>query len=269
MELTKELVGAALSARQTAKIKLRQPISRIIIVTDDPTVKRAVDKLDQIIFSQANTRKIEFMNVDEEEKFKELKAIPNYKTLGPIFKKEANIVAELIKKLDGRKVFVEIKDKGSYDLEFEGKYYTLNSEMITLREEMAENFVPGVFSKGRVYVDVTMPKKLITEGLARDVVRRMQEMRRQMNLPVDAYVNAYLISPREIEKSLIKRKDYIIEEVRIKKLNFIRERSKKTHIDLWREWLIGGSSYFMGLQRIVKKKSNSSKRSNRRTKRRS
>lgn len=269
MELAKELVGAALSARQTAKIKLRQPISRIIIVTDDPSVKRAVEKLEQIIFSQVNTRKIEFMNIDEGEKFKELKAIPNYKTLGPTFKKEANLVAELIKKLDGRKVFVEIKDRGSYDVEFEGKHYALNSEMIILREEMAENFVPGVFSRGRVYVDVTMPKNLITEGLARDVVRRMQEMRRQMNLPVDAYVNAYLISPREMEKSLIKRKTYIAEEVRIKKLNFIKKRSKKTHVDLWREWLIDGSSYFMGLQRIVKKKSNRSKRSNQRTKRRS
>jgi hypothetical protein len=59
-----------------------------------------------------------------------------------------------------------------------------------------------------------------------------------MNLPVDAYVNAYLISPREMEKSLIKRKTYIAEEVRIKKLNFIKKRSKKTHVDLWREWLL-------------------------------
>jgi isoleucyl-tRNA synthetase len=254
MELTKELISAALSARQTARIKLRQPISRIMIVTEEPTVQRAAEEFEQVIYSQANTRKIEFVAVEEEEKLKTLKVSPNYKALGPTFKGETNLIAEVIKKLDGREIFEELKEKGTYDLKVEERTVTLEAEMVTFREEMAENFVPGSFSKGRVYVDTTMPKRLLAEGLVRDIVRRMQEMRRQMSLPVDAYVSAYIVPPRKVElESLKKEGDYICEEVRAKNLNFLGKGQKRPKVELSREWLIDGRDYFIGMHRIEKR----------------
>jgi len=261
MELTKELIGATLSARQAAKIKLRQPVSRIIVVTDEPTVQRAVNAFEQIIYSQANTRKIEFVNVEEEEKLKKLKAYPNFKALGPAFKQETNRVADAIKTLDGGEVYGEIKEKGSYLLDLSGKTYTLNSDMVNFREEMAENFTPGAFSKGRVYVDIKMPEKLLAEGLVRDVVRRMQEMRRQLNLPVDAYVSACIQAPSKTQlESLKKKRNYICEEVRAEKLAFLRKGQKRPPAELLREWMIDGKIYLMGLQKVKKKPTKKIKR---------
>lgn len=254
MELTKELISAVLSARQSAKIKLRHPVSRIIIVTEDPTVERAVSEFEQVIYSQANTRKIEFVNVEEEQKLKTLSVIPNFKALGPVFRKDTNLVAEAIKNLEGRKIFSELREKNAFDMKVQGKNATLTPEMVTFREEMAENFIPGVFSRGRVYVDITMPKKLLAEGLARDVVRRMQEMRRQLDLPVDAYVSAHIVPPGKVEfESLRDRKDYIAEEVRAKRLQFLKKTEKRPSAELWKTWLIDGKDFSMGLQRIRKR----------------
>ena len=151
-------------------------------------------------------------------------------------------------------IFEELKEKGTYDLKVEERTVTLDSEMVTFREEMAENFISGTFSKGRVYVDTTMPKRLLAEGLVRDIVRRMQEMRRQMSLPVDAYVSAYVVPPGKAElESLKKKEDYICEEVRAKNLNFLGKGQKRPKVELSREWLIDGRDYFIGMHRIQKR----------------
>lgn len=255
MELTKDLISAALSARQVAGIKLRQPVERIIIVTEEPAVQRAVCEFEQIIYSQANTRRIEFVNVEEEKRLKKLKIAPNYKALGPVFKENTNIVAEAIKQLDGRNVLVELREKATFSLHLIDSTVTLKPEMIIFREEMAENFIPGVFSKGRVYIDTAMPKKLLAEGLVRDIVRRIQEMRRQLDLQVDAYVQACIVSPSKTDlQSLQSKKAYICEETRARKLAFLRRDQKRPRAELWREWLIDGRSFFIGLQKIGKKR---------------
>jgi isoleucyl-tRNA synthetase len=110
-----------------------------------------------------------------------------------------------------------------------------------------------------------MPKKLLAEGLVRDVVRRMQEMRRQLDLPVDAYVSAYIVSHGKVElESLRGRKDYIAEEVRAKRLRFLKKIEKRPSAELWKTWLIDGKDFTIGLQRMrirgASKKGNPAKR---------
>ena len=111
-----------------------------------------------------------------------------------------------------------------------------------------------------------MPKKLLAEGLVRDVVRRMQEMRRQLDLPVDAYVSAHIVSPGRAElESLRGRKDYIAEEVRAKRLQFLKKTEKRPSAELWKTWLIDGKDFTIGLQRmrgrVAEKKRRPAKRS--------
>ncbi|MEM3381098.1 MAG: isoleucine--tRNA ligase [Candidatus Bathyarchaeia archaeon] len=251
MDLAREVVGAVLSARQTAKVKLRQPISRIVIVTGDPTVERALNGLDKVIQSQANTRKIEYVNLEEEEKLKRLTVNPNYKVLGPVFRGDTNLVAEELKRLDGRRALATLKERGSLTLEVGGKTFQIKPEMVTFKEEMPENLVSGTFSRGRVYIDLTMPKQLRIEGLVRDVVRRIQEMRRQLDLPVEAYIHTYIQTPsREESRSLDKNRDYIREEVRAKRLVFISKRTRRFKVDLEREWIIEGGKYWIGIHRV-------------------
>src|SRR2546425_11517947 len=94
--------------------------------------------------------------------------------------------------------------------------------MVNFREEMSENYAAGEFPEGRVYVDLTIPEELVREGFVRDVVRRLQELRRRLDLPVDAFVEAYVSVPEpERLEGLEDEKDYLMEEDRVKSLHLL------------------------------------------------
>src|SRR5437867_4988776 len=88
--------------------------------------------------------------------------------------------------------------------------------MVNFREEMSENYAAGEFAEGRVYVDLTIAEELVREGFVRDVVRSLQELRRRLDLPVDAFVEAYVSVPEpERLEWLEVEKDWLMEEVRV------------------------------------------------------
>ncbi len=254
MEVVKEVVGATASARQTLKIKLRQPVYRAFVVTDNPVVKKAIEDLERIVFEQANAKKFEFISIDEEERLKEITAKPKYEAIGPVFKAETKKVVEAIQSSDGREISESFRKNGFYKFSLDGKDVRITPEMVSFKEEMPEDFAVGTFSQGRVYVDASIPSALMQEGLVRDVVRRLQEMRREMNLPVDAYVAAVVVAPSEKYRKWLERsKDYIKEEARAKRLFLSKKGQKTVKMDLQKVWIINKDRYEMGLRLIERK----------------
>ncbi len=255
MEVVKEVVAATASARQTLKIKLRQPVCRALVVADSPTVKKAVEDLERIVFEQANAKKFEFISVDEEEKLKEITAKPNYEAIGPVFKSDTKRIADAIESSDGREISESFKKSGFYAFSIDGKDFKITPEMVSFKEEMPEDFAVGTFSQGRVYIDARIPRALIQEGLVRDVVRRLQEMRREMNLPVDAYVAAAIVAPDEKRRKwLEKSRNYVKEEARAKPLFLSKAGEKVVKMDFKKVWIINKDRYEMGM-RLIKRKS--------------
>jgi len=114
--------------------------------------------------------------------------------------------------------------------------------------EAPTRFAKAEFSDGAVYVDMKLTKNELAEGLARDAVRRMQQMRKEMDLKVDSYVQAYVLAPSENAANLLKSKrTYIAGEVRAKQLTITTE---KVHTDVpyyTKAWKIGAESYEFGL----------------------
>jgi isoleucyl-tRNA synthetase len=257
MEILKEITSAAASARQSLKIKLRQPVYRVIVITDNPGVRKAVEKLKNIVLEQANAKKLEVISVGEEKKLKEVTVTPKYEALGPAFKAETPIIADAIKMADGKAIFESFRKAGSFELAIGEKRFNITPDMVSFKEEMPKNFALGTFSQGRVYVDATLPKALLEEGLVRDVVRRLQEMRRTMNLPVDGFVTAYILTPAKMEKTwLEKRRDYIKEEIRAKRLYLLERGEKKPKVEFEKTWIINGKPYEMGLKLLTQSGSN-------------
>ncbi len=254
MELAKEIVGAIASARQTRKIKLRQPVQRVIVVTDNLKVEKTVRNLEKVVFEQANTKSFEFVSPKEEEKLKKIHVEPKFEALGPVFKAETMKIADAIRGLDGARVLEKLRENDKFETMVNGKHLLLTPEMFSFREEMPENFILGSFSQGRVYVDTSLPEVLRQEGLVRDVVRRLQEMRRQMNLSVDAFVSACIVTPTKKDKNwLEKRRSYIKEEVRAKRLHIVEKKEKIPRLEFKRTWEIDKKKYEMGLELLTEK----------------
>ena len=247
MKLVQHISEAVASARQSKKIKLRQPVSRVLVVSDSPIVKRAVTSLRELLLQQANSKEIGIVTIDEEKKLKKLIVEPNFKGLGPAFKAEANRVAQELRTQDGRTIMRALKE-GNYPLKLGDKEYNITIDMVSFREEIPENHAAGAFEEGRVYVDLTIPDELVREGFVREITRRFQEMRKRLDLPVDAFVEAFISTadPQRLEW-LEDEKEYLMEEVRAKSLLLLRSDQSKPDAGLVEDWKIEGRSFHMGI----------------------
>jgi len=104
-----------------------------------------------------------------------------------------------------------------------------------------------------VFIDLTLSKAEVAEGLARDAVRRMQQMRKEMDLKVDSYVHAYIVAPTDESARLLEKKSrYIAQEVRAKQLRIGTARAEGDAPYYTKTWQIGDEKYEFGLCEVSK-----------------
>jgi isoleucyl-tRNA synthetase len=251
MRIIQHIADAAASARQSKKIKLRQPVSTILIVADKPGVRRAIRTLRDLLLQQVNAKDVRTVSLTEEERLKKLIVEPNFKALGPVFRGDANNVAERVRSLDGRQLMRAFKEEGHFLVKLDEKEHKITNEMVSFREEIPENHAIGSFEEGRVYVDLTIPNELVREGFLREVIRRLQEMRKRLDLPVDAFVDAFVsVSDSERLTWLEDEKDYLMEEVRAKTFSLLRPDQPVPAASQEQDWQIEGHNLRMGITRL-------------------
>jgi isoleucyl-tRNA synthetase len=112
----------------------------------------------------------------------------------------------------------------------------------------SNRFAKTDFSEGTVLIDLKLSKSELAEGLARDAVRRMQQMRKEMDLKVDSFVHAYVVAPSKKEASLLKMKNsYIAGEIRAKQLKITTGETKVLQPYYTKRWQIDGMNFEFGL----------------------
>lgn len=215
MEIVKDVTSAIAAARNLARIKLRWPVKRVIIETQDQSVRTAISDLMNIVLDLTNTKKIEFSSVK-----KKWRVVPLMRSLGPKFKDEAVKVARELERIDGAKLLNEIKNRGRYELTIRGKKYEIDSNDIEIKMEVPENLVPYEFSRGYVYVDKEMTRELLAEAYSRELVRRIQQMRKEMDLEIEEKIIVYLLIPEELKSFLNDQLNYIKNETRADEIIF-------------------------------------------------
>jgi hypothetical protein len=125
----------------------------------------------------------------------------------------------------------------------------------TSKFEDANRFAKSPFADGAVYLDLKLSENELAEGLARDAVRRMQQMRKEMDLKVDAYVNAYIFAPTAKALKMLKgKRSYIAGEVRAKKLVVKAKKEAVKAPYYTKTWQINGEAYEFGLSALAKPK---------------
>lgn len=249
MEVAKELIEASYSARQSARIKIRQPLLRLRVVSDEEKIRQSISRLRGVVLEQTNVKDVEVITAKEEEDMKGVLISANSSVLGPIFRGKSGKIAGLIAALDGRSLLESFKEGRPFIVELEGERIELKREYITLQERLPENF-RGVQSRyGMVYIDTTKSRELISEGLMRDIIRRVQEMRKRADLKVDAYIKVAISAPTEDSRELlVSRSKDIAAEVRAKEVTITRE--KGVTLDHREEWDIEGERFEIGIEEL-------------------
>ncbi|MEF8874363.1 MAG: isoleucine--tRNA ligase [Candidatus Thermoplasmatota archaeon] len=206
METVIDIAELGRKARQKEDIKLRQPLKEALVVHDEEETERAVNTFKGILKDELNVK--ELTVVEDDESLTGYRASPNYSTLGPKFKGEAEKVAEAIDEADGDELKKALDEKGKASL----KGNEVEEEDVEILEVVKEEYVKSERKGLGVYVNLEMNEELETEGLVRDVVRRIQTMRKDLDLGYTQKINTRYSGDDRLERAVEEMKAYIQKE---------------------------------------------------------
>ncbi|TAJ43460.1 isoleucine--tRNA ligase [Methanofollis fontis] len=235
---------AAATARQDGKRKLRWPVGEIVVVTESEAVRDAVIRLNDLCRTRANARQVRVISGHWERIGWQAEAV--MRVLGPRFGKEAPRVKAAIEESDGTALRNALAESGTAS----AGGYEITPEMATFHEEMPEGVFAAAMEDAVVYVDVNLSPDLEAEGYAREVIRRLQEMRRQADLQVEENIRAGIaIGDARIAALVGEQKDLIAGEVRAAALDIVDGDAPSGTWEVTAEWEVEGVQMMMGLSR--------------------
>jgi isoleucyl-tRNA synthetase len=246
MAVVRAVSEAASNARQRAGRKLRWPVSEIVI---SPSVDALdISGLEEVLKGQTNSKRITVLGPGEKPKLN-LEMTPVHKKIGPVYKGDARNVVEALKSSDPGEVKGQLDAKGQAELSLDGKTYSITADMVEFKEIPPENLSAAEFSKGFVYVDVSLTPQLQAEGYAREIIRRIQDMRKELDLRVEDQIRAAIaIEDKAVLDLALMQKDYIAGEVRATEITMGQGLEVKGR--LIKDWDIEELNVKIGIEKI-------------------
>ena len=217
MMVLREIIEACARARDIAHYKLRWPVRKIVIVSEDHKVLEAAQNLRDVLLEQANSKEI---RLSEEFDGLKILAKPNMKTLGPKLRGDVPKVAAQLAGADGGQIVSKLENEGEYQVQLEGKTINLGVEDVVFETELPENIVSADFPGGSVFVDTKLTKEILSESMSRELIRRIQDMRKDLDLDVEAHIIVYVDCSAEFRELVEQHLVFISHEVRASKIEF-------------------------------------------------
>lgn len=230
MEAVRTVVSLSHSARNDAKIKVRQPLEKIIVIPSGESQKEAILKMASIIKEEINVRHIEF--AENAKVLLTKSATPNFKKLGPIFGSHVNQAAEIIRKFTDEEISrLEAGEKIHISLD-KAKHGDVSLEDIQVQHQSAPGFVAQSEGALTVGLDTNLTEDLIYEGLARELVNRIQNMRKDAGFEVTDRITVAYQTDDSLTKAIELKKTYIMDEVLASKLENVTMEETVSEIQL-------------------------------------
>ncbi len=184
MRLADELITAALAARDKAKLGVRWPLSELILDTENKEYEAAAKELVEVILRQTNIKKIVYKKMKPSIEFK-----PNYNALGKAFGQETASIAELINQ-NKDKILQQLQDKKPLKID----KYEFNENQFDIIRTAPEGYQLTEFKGGFVYLNLNLTPELESEGFAREIMRRIQQVRKEQKLTKEDAIKLTLVT---------------------------------------------------------------------------
>ncbi|MEM9072452.1 MAG: isoleucine--tRNA ligase [Myxococcota bacterium] len=184
--LSRAVVAAGLRVRGEAKLKVRQPLAKAIVVVAGEEERRAVQRFEAIIREELNVEEVIFS--DEPATYVDFQLLPNFRALGPRLGKDVPVCKKVLAAADGSALYAEMTEKGSITVELPSGSVELGPDEIQVRLQAKEGFAAAAEQGHVVVLDTTLTPELERAGLAREVVNRINKARKEMDLPIGARI---------------------------------------------------------------------------------
>jgi isoleucyl-tRNA synthetase len=216
MQMAQAISSLALSLRKKEMIKVRQPLKRIMIPVLDPTIKEQIAEVAELIKSEINVKTIEFIDDTSGILVKDIK--PNFKVLGPRFGKNMKHVAQAIQKMDA-KAIAHLERQKAIELQVNGEATMISLEEVEILSQDIEGWLVASGNGLTVALDVTLNEELVNEGIARELVNRIQNLRKDSGLEVTDRIVINLQDGNHLSKAVHDNLDYIKTETLTNTIN--------------------------------------------------
>ena len=206
MEAAQTISSLVLSLRAKEKIKVRQPLQKIMIPVDSEQQKEEILAVADLIKHEVNIKEIEILEDASEILVKQIK--PNFKTLGPRFGKDMKLMANAIQQFDAKQIKI-IEQKGEIDVEINEKNITLERADVEITSQDIEGWLVANEGALTVALDVTISEELRSEGIARELVNRIQNLRKDSGFEVTDRIEVCIKKHDDILEAVAKNLAYI------------------------------------------------------------
>ena len=244
MEIVRDIVVAGRALRNAKALKVRQPLRRLLIVSADEQKNVALRDGSGLIKDELNVKTVEL--IPNTEALTVPRAEPIFKALGPKFGKNANAVADLIRHLTPEQIR-QLAADGTLAVTLSGDTMALNLDDVRIKAEQAAGLAVSTAGEWTVALDTNLDEALITEGLAREFVNRVQNMRKDAGFDVIDRIHIRYETSDSLHRALQQSLPYVKNETLAETLERDSMASPHTHRE---EWEINGDKTIICIERI-------------------
>ena len=206
MDLVRDLISIGRMVREENKIKVRQPLKEILI---DGKQESVIDNLVSLIEEELNVKTVTFVkNLNE---YMNIEVKPNFKNAGPVFGPKVKLYQEYLKSISDEDI-IKLQNGEELTINVDGSDYVINQDLIDLRISSKEGFNVGMENNNFIILNTELSHELILEGNAREIVSKVQNLRKIKDFDVADRIKLYYSSDEEIEETFDTFGEYIKEE---------------------------------------------------------
>lgn len=238
MEEALKIVALGRAARNTANIKNRQPVGHMYVKAEF-----LPEFYQKIILDELNVKNMEF--VTDVREFTSYTFKPQLKTVGPKYGKQLGNIKKVLSELDGNRAMDMLGEQGALSFEFDGNYVELTKEDLLIDMTQKQGFVSEMDHEVIVVLDTRMTSELIEEGFIREIISKVQTMRKEAGFEVTDHIMLYVQQNEAISSILKANETYIKNEVLAESISYEQSGGYQ------KEWKINGEKVVLGVRKLM------------------
>jgi isoleucyl-tRNA synthetase len=203
------IVGLVRAMRMKSNLKVRQPLQKIILPVKSEADRKEIGLMEDVILEEINVRKIEY--VADESAIIKKKSKPNFKSLGPKFGKSVQPIAARLRDLSSEEIS-KLQSQGTLVVNINGMGYTIDAGDVEILHEDIQGWLVETDGSLTVALDTALTEELIDEGLAREFVNRIQNIRKDSGFEVTNRIRIKHASSERLTKALDRMTEYVKQE---------------------------------------------------------
>ncbi len=210
MQMAQDICSLVLSIRKKVNIKVRQPLQKILIPVLDPKQKAAIEQMEELILAEVNVKEINYITETEGVISKKLK--PNFKLLGAKLGTKMKQASAVISSLSQVQIS-QLEKEGTLNLDIEGELIPLLVSEVEIIAEDIPGWSVAVKNALTVALDITLSPALIKEGNARELINRVQSIRKEANFELTDKILLRIVDNADLKEAINEFSNYICDEI--------------------------------------------------------